>query len=371
MRRAVMSLVVGLVLILPATPIGTRAAADDLGGTPSDASSAGVTTYISPTVTSLPDGATQTTYSMPDGEVMTSVTPPAGFDPLTAGADQLAEFGFPPKPSDSVDSSDWTDAMAAYRSDPAPTGPMKFVSGPADSSDFTTYYDVWGGWVAGTVGGTSRTYVAIKSVYYVPTITPPTGLHCGDPFNTQPLGAGFWVGLGGTLGTGLVQQGIECGDPNVASGSAIRPFTEFAGPGGAHAKVFCSQSSWTFNANDKIYQNMSYEVSNRLGNFYLEDETTGVTHSCSLTPPSGWSYNLATADWEAEGPNFQSIQFSTLAFSDANAELNSNSTWVTLGSQSPSKFVDGTDGTSGDYCIAPGAYGTTSFSDYWYQVPCY
>ncbi len=88
---------------------------------------------------------------------------------------------------------------------------------------------------------------------------------------------------------------------------------------------------------------------------------------------SGWTANLATAEWIAEGPISQSIQFSTIGHTDAHAELYSNSTWVTLGSQSHTEFVDGVDGTSGDYCIAPGGIGTdaASFNDYWYQIDCY
>lgn len=320
---------------------------------------------VEPVVTSLDNGATLTTFVLPSGEVVEVTTPPAQFTPLSATQSQLIEFGFPPRPLDAADLEAWTAAMAAYDSSPAPDGPMEVVTGPATMADFTVYGG-WGGWVAGTIFGTDRSYVAVKGNLRVPSITGT----CGALHNTQPLGVGFWIGLGGT-GSDLVQQGFECGNAHVGSGSAIRPFTQFADTSTPHA--FCGQTSWTLAPGDVIYQNMSYQASTNKAYFYLEDQTSGVAHSCSATGPVGWTANLATAEWIAEGPSFQSIQFSAAHFTNARAELSASSTWVTLGSQPVTPFVDGIGGTAGDYCIKPGAIGSdqVSFTDTWYQIDCY
>lgn len=81
----------------------------------------------------------------------------------------------------------------------------------------------------------------------------------------------------------------------MASGSAIHPFTQFADTTTAH--VFCGQTTWTLARGDIIYQNMSFQASTNKAFFYLEDQTTGVAHSCSATASTGWTANLATAEW--------------------------------------------------------------------------
>ena len=183
--------------------------------------------------------------------------------------------------------------------------------------------------------------------------------------------AGFWIGLGGwsSRTNDLVQQGIACGDPDLGSGSSYRPFTEFANT--ALPVDFCGYSSWTLPAGHVIYQNMSFQTSSNRAYFYLQDETSGVAHSCSATPPSGWSYNGNVAEWIAEAPTGTAINFHSVRFTDANAELYSNSSWVTLGSQPITKTIAGS--SSSTYCIAPGSIGSdsASFTDTWHQATCY
>lgn len=325
----------------------------------------GFTTTIEPVVTGRPDGSIVTTYKLPDGELLTSTTPPPGFDPLTAPDTLLAEYGFPARPSDARDLQEWTSAMAAYKSDGPPTWALQVVSDTAPAAMsapalYTTLYGNWGGYIAGTLYTQSNTYVAAKTAFTVPS---NAGTCSGS--NT----VGLWIGLGGTYSNGdnLDQQGIECGNPDVGSGSAYRPFTEFANT--ANPVAFCGYSSWTLPAGDFIYQNMSFQTSSNTAYFYLEDETSGIAHSCSASPPSGWSYDGNTAEWIAEAPTGTAIDFHSVGFTDANAELDSNSTWVTLGSQTVTKVIDG---SSSSYCIAPGSIGSDqqSFTDTWYQSTC-
>lgn len=53
------------------------------------------------------------------------------------------------------------------------------------------------------------------------------------------------------------------------------------------------------------------------------------------------------------------------------AELSSTSSWVSLGSQTTTKTVEGPSSTY--YCIAPGSIGSDhqSFTETWHQNNCY
>jgi hypothetical protein len=118
---------------------------------------------------------------------------------------------------------------------------------------------------------------------------------------------------------------------------------------------------------------MSYQISSHTGYFYLEDQKTGKSASCHDTPPTGWSYDLNTAEWVGEAPVDQAVQFDPVDYYNTRAELYSNSTWVTLGSQSPRTAVmDGQTTTL--KCIYPasslGADGA-SFFDYWHSGMCF
>ena len=332
-----------------------------------ESATSGLTTEIGAEITSLPDGSLETTFALPDGEVIRTTTPPPGFNPFTANNTLLGELGFPQPPADTSELEDWSTAMSDYTSDDPPGSTLQYVAG-ADSravaapDSFSTHYINWAGYAAGTINTWSHTYVAVKGVFLVPTNTGT----CSDSNEV-----GFWIGLGGwdNGANDLDQQGIECGDSYLGSGSAYRPFTEFAAT--ADPVNFCGYSSWTFSAADKIYQNMSFQTSSNTAYFYLEDETSGVTHSCAVTPPSGWGYNGNVSDWIAEAPSGTAIDFHSIRFTDAYAELNSNSSWVTLGSQPVNTAVAGS--SSSTYCIAPGAIGSdkASFTDSWHQATCY
>ena len=293
------------------------------------------------------------------------------FDPLTATDAQLTEFGFPLPPSDASGYEEWKAAMAAFKSDDPPTEPLQEVVGDSTQVRYSSCptYCIWGGYTAGSWNVQSHKYVAVKGVFHVPS-------------NTGTCGSGnqvaFWIGLGGTGGQyspdNLVQQGIECGTPSLASGSSYHPWTEFANT--AAPKKFCGYS-WTLPASDKIYQNMSFQTSQNKGFFYLEDETTGVAHSCSHTPPSGWHWDLNTAEWvgEAAGTSSSVVDFGSVRFTNAQAELYSNSSWVTLGSQTVTKVIDGSGYVGGHLyeCIVPGSISSNgkAFTDSWVNNQCH
>jgi hypothetical protein len=322
---------------------------------------------VQPVTGRLADGSVQTTYRLPEGEVITSTTPPAGFNPLRASNTQLTRYGFPLRPSGPAALSGWLTAMRAYRSDSPPAGALYVASRASTAAQkrlmlsTTTSYVNWAGYVVGDESGQSNTYVAVTANFTVPSNSNTcTGSNI----------AAMWIGLGGTHSTtDLVQQGIVCGDSDVGSGSAYRPFTEFANS--AAPVALCGQTSWTVAAGHVIYEQMSFEASSKIANFYFEDETSGTIHSCSSSPPAGWSYDDNTAEWISEAPTGTAVHFSAVNFTSSEAELDSTGSWVTISSQGTiHKDISGVN--SSTYCIAPGGIGSDgeSFTDSWHAAAC-
>jgi hypothetical protein len=375
MRRAVSALAVGVALVAFSSwsasgalrPVATAARSAPGHVRVVGFSAAGVSSAVStgslvtvrPTVTRLHGGGVETTYQLPDGQTMTTTTPSVGFNPLTASAAQLRRFGFPSRPADPFALRDWTTAMAAFRSDAPPAGPLRVATRVRPSEAYATYYQNWAGYSAGNINGTANTYVAVKADLTIPSTTS-----CSDS-----NGLGFWIGLGGTAGAGyLVQQGVECGNTLIASGSAYHAFTEFADT--AAPVAFCGYASWTFPVGHVIYQNMSFEASSKKAFFYIEDESTGVAHSCSSSPPGGWSFEGNVADWNGEAPSAVAADFGSIGFTNTYAEIGSTSSWVTMGSQSTTEWIAGLD--SSVYCISPQGIGSgkTTFTDLWHATEC-
>jgi hypothetical protein len=312
---------------------------------------------VQASVSATPDGGQVDTYALPDGTQLVTATPPASFDPLTASDQSLSEYGFPVEPTDPVQRADWLTAMSDYQSDPPPSTSLPVPASTGTSTDFAKY-QIWAGWSAGSWSGTSNTYVGVKGDITIPN---PSN-SCNDSNFV-----GFWVGLGGTNGD-LDQQGVECGDTALGSGASFRPWSEYANT--EQPLNFCAYTTWKFSAGDVIYNNMSYQASSKTTYWYMEDETTGVAHSCNTTNPKGWSYSGNTAEWEAEAPPGETTNFGHTKFTDAYAELSSNGSWVTLGSQSNNEEIAGT--SSSYYCMYPDSINSnTSFSVYFNQTDCY
>jgi len=285
------------------------------------------TVLVYPSIVHDDDGSTVNTYAFPDGSTMSSTTPPPNFDPLKADIQVLTKYGFPLPPSDTDEYVAWYAAMEAFRYTPPTADPVEFAT--RDDPDFATNkYHKWAGYIAGSIGVQAHTYVAVKGNLVVPTNTTSCG---GNPTHS----VGLWIGLGGTGPTGndhnLVQQGIACGKSQLGSLTSYHPFYEFANTD--LAQPFCGPA-WTVNAGHVIYQNMSFQTSSNTAYFYLEDQTTGVARPCNFHPPSGWGWNLNTSEWIGESSLANPANFGSVHFTNARAELYSNSTWVTVGSQS-------------------------------------
>lgn len=80
--------------------------------TPAALQECGVKTFPLTSVTDLPGGGATYNYDMGHGVVAHMTMPPAGFDALTASDAQLAEYGFPARPTDPAQLATWEQAMS-------------------------------------------------------------------------------------------------------------------------------------------------------------------------------------------------------------------------------------------------------------------
>lgn len=157
-------------------------------------------------VTELPDGGKIYTFVI-DGIENNFPVPPEGFNPLTASDETLETYGFPPRPVDKEELTEWKENMAAYKTTPIPeieqtdrvhgaNIPVPNMLTTFSSSDIRNSYSTnWSGYVA--KGGTNA-FAQVQGDFVQPTI------QSGCANNTYES---TWVGLGGYNSGKLVQTG--------------------------------------------------------------------------------------------------------------------------------------------------------------------
>ncbi len=318
-----------------------------LAGTPKHKAIASTSsvTLVSHTVNPLPGGGEVYSYTLSNGNVLDDPIPPSGFNPLAASTSQLAEYDLPPKPVDSTELASWQLQMSSFKSKSIPTSTQDAFDFASMSEPVGTHYVTnssatsvrWGGYYA--VGGTpgTSTYVAVKDELTVPSVGWTSS--CSSIYGIPIMGSS-WIGLGGgTNGsTSLIQQGLEwCEGGYMSSSPGWEMFGEALdstnlNPPGPLCGVTTFQSS-----GDQLYLNMSYQQSSQTAYFYIDNVTTGVVTSCSLGMSNSY-YDGSTADWINEQINPGSCinalaNYSSYNMNDDYAELNSDGTWVSLGSQ--------------------------------------
>lgn len=284
---------------------------------------------IQANVVEVQGGGSLTTFEFPDGSIM-KVSSDINTETLMAlNSDELQDLGIPPKPSLDAELSVWLE-MYSKTNEQKPSLSIKIIE---DATTFASIYSGnWGGYLAGTRLVQNSSYVAVKANFKVPTVA--------ESCISQPgYIAGAWVGLGGTNNGAddLVQQGIGWCNPN-NSVNKWTPWTEFAGT--QEPFPFCNYTNWAFNTGDIIYNNMSFQASTDTAYFYMQNQTTGVAHSCSRTAPKNWTFNGNTAECIVERPGGVLLaNYGTLKVTNCQVELGSNSTWYPIGQRSSVKEV--------------------------------
>jgi hypothetical protein len=168
-------------------------------------SGCGYRTFPRKAIKPLPGGGHAYVY-VENGHTVKFLVPPAGFQPATATAAQLAEYGLPARPKNQADLAHWDAQMSKARS----AVPPPFLTETHARAYSTVAYENWSGYAA--TGGTGAFHQA-EAWYWEPT-------YYQSACSTNA--AVVWAGIGGYF-TGskyLGQDGTAHGIPGVSNHQA-------------------------------------------------------------------------------------------------------------------------------------------------------
>jgi hypothetical protein len=235
----------------------------------------------------------------------TIAAPPAGFDVLTASDEQLADYGFPPRPdqgSSPEEYASWAKAMLASKTRIIPNlvqtnifhGPARATGKSASTDEKTLDFYNWSGYVA--VGSAksygSSSFYYVESDYVVPVAR--------QAFNACTGGWDYgssWVGIDGYQSNDVLQAGIE--------------FDAYCS-GGTVATFYSPWFEWFPNGEVRItnlpiapgddYFVEVWHTSPTQGYAYLVNFNTGQDVEVGFTAPAGTTLIGNTAEWITERP---------------------------------------------------------------------
>lgn len=238
--------------------------------------------YPVASVTQLPGGGTETTYATP-GAPQSEITPPASFDPGTASAAQLAEYGIPPEPaaSDATGQAQWK-AMISHMVNPGPA-PSEIIgsNAPQFRRDPISYVQNGPtGWAGYTDNESTGYFHYAWGDYDEPTLYSSS---CGSSTAAVP-----WVGIGGVDTNNFGQAGTEIG---AESGGAEHQFWYETNVGTIYWKDFYAT------AGNGFVVDVYYDTSNDDYYYYGYNQATGVYHTY---PSYSSTYGGATTDFVVE-----------------------------------------------------------------------
>jgi hypothetical protein len=235
----------------------------------------------------------------------TIAAPPAGFEVLTASDEQLADYGFPPRPnqaSSPEDYANWAKAMVASKTRIVPNlvqtnifhGPARLKAESASSEENTLESYNWSGYVG--FGG-AKSYGS-ESFYYVETdyVVPVARQAFGACTGSWDYGSS-WVGIDGDGSNDVLQAGIE--------------FDAYCN-GGSNATFYSPWYEW-FPFGEVRITNLPiapgddyfvevWHTSPTKGLAYLVNFNTNQAVEVGFAPPSGTTLIGNSAEWITERP---------------------------------------------------------------------
>lgn len=252
--------------------------------------------------------------------IHTYPAPPVGFKPLTASDEELAAYGFPPRP-DKVDDAHgyevWARVMSmpatrwfgelkarSNRSDPAAatltqnqTRPGKFTASSGTTKNWSGVVNT----LASTSYSSTKSFCCVAAEFVVPQPQQAFNGSGGNICDGDTDQAAFWVGQGGFTVAGknlgnqnnLVQSGVDilapCGNSN----------------GGAYAWLEWYPANpvelFLVSAGDDIYVSVN-NTSSTTATINLIDETGQTAVSVGITAPKGVKLVGNEAEYVVERP---------------------------------------------------------------------
>jgi hypothetical protein len=291
-------------LALVISPVGAATARLDCNSsfdpyayTQAAVSACGYRTFPLAAVNALPGGGSSYEYLV-NGAPVRFYVPPKGFNPSTATAAELNEYGFPSRPTEATTLSRWQTQMSAWK---GAATPLPFLAESHMSMD-SVLNQSWSGYaVTGTVGNYTHAEAwFIEPNYY--------SSRCSTNAETT------WAGIGGYYGTPngdvLAQDGTIHGAPGFGNGQAWWEIV----PGLNAIPVNLSGTyPYTFDASVR-WLGDAYR-------FYMYDYYSGITVAFDY---SSSSYTGDSAEAIAERPEINGSSsnlsnFGTLVFEQTEA----------------------------------------------------
>jgi hypothetical protein len=152
-------------------------------------------------VKSLAGGGQGVYYNL-SGHQVEFLIPRAGFDPVTASASKLSEYGFPPRPASKTARARWASEMSGSRPAPAPP----FLAETHMRAD-TVYIPNWSGYA---ISGNQGQFTSAEAYYNEPRFYPSVCAHTSD---VTWAGIGAYYGRKGQNRFPLAQDGTAFGVP--------------------------------------------------------------------------------------------------------------------------------------------------------------
>jgi hypothetical protein len=232
---------------------------------------------------------------------------PQGFDPVSASADQLEEYGFPPRPdpNDKELYSKWVQAASFERvaGEFVNTGryhrPIQHKTPIETNSKDNISALSSGNWSGFAITGGSTILTEVVGTWIVPTVN--------NQFESINGYMSEWVGIDGDCSCNdLIQDGTA--QQYVGGKASYYAWVEFI----PESEVEISTSKFPIAPGDVIQaytwvtENSSHQI---VGNFQIVNYNTRKTASASLTIPAGTAYSGQSAEWIVErtdvGGNYQ------------------------------------------------------------------
>ncbi len=206
--------------------------------------------------------------------------PPLGFDPLTATDQELAEYGFPARPTDATGLAIWQKAMSHAKIYVKPEQyPTTTVYGLVRTSQSIN----WAGYIVNSSDNPNNGYT--------PSYTRTIGEWYQVPSTNTGMLA-FWTGIGGGPGSSYIVQA------GATSNLPTSPYYEFWVEDYPYGAI--KEAQPPVNSGDQVYVDVTYGGSTSTA--FLLDETTVTYTTVTFNTPD---YDGKSADYIYEDPNTQ------------------------------------------------------------------
>lgn len=226
--------------------------------------------------------------------------PPEGFNPVKASDEDLATYGFPPRPTEGEELAEWTKNMSAYKYTPVPVIEQSDVvhgiyqpSSETNNSvnevlnglSATTGSYNWSGYVS------KGNFAMVQGDFIQPTINN------SNPSYTHES---TWVGLGGYNSGKLVQTGTAMN--TYAGGKYYYAWYEYLSATNPNPEI--RFTSITVNPGDKIHTYCSFQQANNKFNAYIANNTNGTSQSVLVNISASEYFDSTTAEFINEKPSW-------------------------------------------------------------------